>query len=94
MQYSEGGLMQVTPRPGYFTKEELSDAAISVYAGMSILADALEQSGDMRTALAAYNCGWDSLRMDSCIPGGGYEYADKVLGYWLPLIQSKRPFVE
>ena len=86
------GLMAVTPRPWLFSEAELLQPATNVYAGMFILASALRQAeGDMRLALAAYNCGWESLIAENCIKGGGHDYADSVLDYWLPLIEEAAP---
>ena len=83
------GVMAVTPRPGWWTKEQLQNVRVNIYAGMNILANAIEQSdGDIRTALAAYNCGWESLNANECIPSGGYAYADSVLYFWFPRFEE------
>jgi len=58
---------------------------------MFVLSAALDQAGgDYRTALAAYNCGWESLEEDRCIDGGGWDYADKVMTFWLPIVEESR----
>jgi hypothetical protein len=44
----------------------------------------------MALALAAYNCGWESLNAGKCIRGGGHDYAASVLGEWLPVIEERR----
>lgn len=83
------GVMAVTPRPDWWTREQLFNVRINIYAGMNILANAIEQSdGDIRTALAAYNCGWESLNANKCIPSGGYVYADSVLYFWFPRFEE------
>lgn len=83
------GLMAVTPRPWLFSEAELLQPGLNVYAGMFVLHSALEQAdGDMALALAAYNCGWESLNAGKCIRGGGHDYAADVLGYWLPIVEE------
>jgi soluble lytic murein transglycosylase-like protein len=83
------GLMAVTPRPWLFSEEELRRPDLNIYAGMYILASALRKGdGDLPLALAAYNCGWESLKEGKCIDGGGHDYAASVLGYWLPIIEE------
>jgi hypothetical protein len=83
------GLMAVTPRDWLFTRDELLDAPTNIYAGMYVLNGALQKAdGDMALALAAYNCGWESLDAGKCIDGGGHEYAASVLNYWLPIIEE------
>jgi soluble lytic murein transglycosylase-like protein len=83
------GLMAVTPRPWLFSEAELRTPATNIYAGMFVLNGALNQAGgDMALALAAYNCGWESLNAGKCINGGGHDYAADVLNYWLPIIEE------
>jgi soluble lytic murein transglycosylase-like protein len=83
------GLMAVTPRPWLFSHAELLQPGLNVYAGMFVLHSALEQAdGDMALALAAYNCGFESLEAGRCIDGGGYDYAASVLTYWLPIVEE------
>lgn len=87
------GLMAVTPRSWLFADDDLRNPAINIYAGMFILNAALHssenESGTMREALAAYNCGWVSLKRGVCISAGGWAYADSVLDYWLPLMRAQ-----
>jgi soluble lytic murein transglycosylase-like protein len=79
------GLMAVTPRSWTATKEELESPYTNIYWGMYFLDGALAKSGgDIRTALAAYNCGWESLNANKCTASGGYTYADDILSFWLP----------
>jgi soluble lytic murein transglycosylase-like protein len=84
------GVMAVTPRPEWWTKEQLFDVRINIYAGMGILSETIHQAdGDIRTALAAYNCGWESLNANKCIDAGGYTYADDILSFWFPRFQGE-----
>jgi hypothetical protein len=58
---------------------------------MFILDGALrEANGDLTFAIAAYNCGWESLRADLCVPGGGLDFAELVLTFWLPIVEERR----
>ena len=85
------GLMAVTPRSWLFSEAELRSPATNVYAGMFILSGALKKAdGDMALALAAYNCGWESLAAGKCIAGGGHDYTASVLTYWLPIVEERR----
>lgn len=87
------GLMAVTPRSWLFADDDLRKPAVNIYAGMFILNAALHsdenESGTMREALAAYNCGWVSLKRGVCISVGGWAYADSVLSEWLPLMRAQ-----
>lgn len=87
------GLMQVTPASWTTTAERLRLPAVNIYWGMRILWLTLNDEennpeGDVRTALAAYNCGWVSLKAGKCFDFGGYAYADRVLDFWLPYVQE------
>lgn len=80
------GLMQVAPLPGRPPAARLAQPAINVYWGMKVLSSALDTAdGDMRLALAAYNCGFEGVENDACGSSGGYAYADKILNTWLPM---------
>lgn len=93
------GLMQVVPRPWTGTKEQLFNPLFNIYNGVWILDSAMKKAvseynyrpGDesTRAALAAYNCGWESLHEDRCYYFGGWAYADKVINYWIPLLQGE-----
>ena len=84
-EHGSVGLMQVTSRSWTATVEELKQPALNIYLGMWILNSALQQSdGDMRRALAGYNCGFEGLDAGHCGSSGGWAYADRVLNYWLP----------
>lgn len=81
------GLMQVIPRPWY---ADVSGNGMNVYVGMYIFDRSLDLSdGDKRLALAYYNCGVPKVEADACGTKGGVHYADKVLNFWLPLIEEK-----
>lgn len=87
------GLMQVTPSGWTTTRERLMDPATNIYWGMRILwltlnDDTHNPDHSLRTALAAYNCGWESLEADKCLDFGGYAYADRVLNFWLPYVEA------
>lgn len=95
--YSDSvGLMQVNPRSLAhlgISKASLLDPLRNVYWGMRILRKVLEEpvenpEGDVRRALAAYNCGWASLNAGRCYSFGGYAYADQVLEEWLPPVRA------
>jgi hypothetical protein len=61
---------------------------------MRILQGSIEMAGNIRKGLAYYNCG--ETRVDAqledgierCGGYGGFTYADRVLGYWLPLMRE------
>lgn len=87
------GLMQVIPAGWTTTHDRLSDPAINIYWGMRILwltlnDDVNNPEHDLRRALAAYNCGWESLDAGKCYEFGGYTYADRVIDFWLPYVQE------
>lgn len=83
------GLMQVIPAGWTTTRARLQDPAINIFWGMKILWLTLQNEEhnpehDLRTALAAYNCGWVSLEAGKCYDFGGFAYADRVLDFWRP----------
>ena len=83
------GLMAVTPRAWTPTHDELLNPAINVEWGEWLLWSAIynekhNPGHNIWRALAAYNCGWESLDAGKCIDGGGYDYANDVLNFWLP----------
>jgi soluble lytic murein transglycosylase-like protein len=87
------GLMAVTPATWTTSRDRLKDPAVNIFWGMKILWLTLNNEEhnpdhDIRTALAAYNCGWVSLEAGKCFDFGGYAYADKVLHFWLPYVQG------
>ena len=74
------GLMQVTADRWAGAYEDLHHPNYNVWTGMWILNQTLEKTdGDLRWALAAYNCGFASLEADRCYSWGGWVYADQVL---------------
>lgn len=88
------GLMQVVPRVGLFSEDELRNSSTNVYAGMYLLYSAWDNptrnpERSMHLALAAYNCGWEKLGAGRCGEHGGLAYAHQVLGFWLPRFQVR-----
>lgn len=86
------GLMQVIPRSWTGTREQLMQPEFNTYVGMRMLSAVLSKTGgDLRIALASYNCGGKGdgkrLSFKHCRPGGGLDYADRILGYWLPVFR-------
>jgi soluble lytic murein transglycosylase-like protein len=69
----------------------LMNPKVNIGWGMSILYDSiyLLADGDIRKGLAYYNCGVKGVEHDKCGSYGGYNYADKVLNLWLPLVREK-----
>jgi len=88
-QWQSTGLMQVGPRPWLGTQEELLNPATNILTGMSMLNDTLNQTnGNLRFALAAYNCGFAGVEKNWCGTYGGYAYADRIIDYWLPIFRD------
>lgn len=93
------GVMAVTPKSWTNTKEALRNPRVNISVGMWIFDIAMHRSVDgfnfkpgreaTRAALAAYNCSWKSLLTDRCASFGGWTYADKVLNYWIPLLETR-----
>ena len=78
------GLMQVIPRPWY---PGTNNNGMNVYWGMYILDRSIDLAeGDVRYALAYYNCGVPKVEADACGSRGGLNYAEKVLSFWYPRI--------
>ena len=77
------GLMQVIPRnwlPNAYSNNT------NVLAGMYILDGSFELAdGEVKKALAYYNCGVPKVENDACGKRGGVHYAADVLNFWLPL---------
>lgn len=83
------GLMQIIPRSWIGTEAELFDPNYNVRAGTWHLSLSLQLAdGDLRTALAYYNCGPARVEADRCGTYGGYIYADDVLDHWVPLFEN------
>jgi len=83
------GPMQVVPKPWY--EYSASDLRTSTWAnlivGMRILRIVIDRyPGDLRFALAVYNCLPENVVADRCGERGGLHYADSVLGYWMPKV--------
>ncbi len=83
------GLMQIIPRTWTSTEKKLKDPNINIYVGTWMLSNILERlEGDMRLALAVYNCGDKGVENDTCGTHGGYAYADDVLETYYPVFRK------
>jgi len=86
------GLMQVMPKPWYEVPADRicgsswSNAVMGIWILQSALANA---DGDVRLGLAYYNCSEENVLADACGSRGGLNYADTVLGFWLPRVQAR-----
>ena len=97
MPYVEGsdgansiGLMQVISRSWTGTVEQLKRPEYNVFVGMRMLHAILDKAdGDVRLALAAYNCSFEGVAEDRCARYGGLECADKVLEYFVPVFRGE-----
>jgi len=97
MPYVEGsdgansiGLMQVISRSWTGTVEQLKRPEYNVFVGMRMLHAILDKAdGDIRLALALYNCGEEGVTNDACGRHGGLAYADRVLNYWIPTFRAE-----
>lgn len=84
------GLMQIIARSWTGTRKQLLNPAYNIFVGMRMLTATIEKTGgDVRTAVAAYNCGFVSLEAGRCYKFGGYTYADRVLEYWVPIFRTE-----
>ena len=84
------GLMQIGPRSWIGTRGRLLDPGTNIRTGMRILSQALKQAnGDIRLALAHYNCGEIRVENGKCGSNGGFAYADRVLDYWAPIFRAE-----
>jgi soluble lytic murein transglycosylase-like protein len=84
-------LMGIVARSWLGTEKQLENPTYNISVGISMINTIYDQALEhgfrpgreaTRAALAAYNCGWDSLLIDRCLDVGGFAYADKVLNYW------------
>lgn len=83
------GLMQIIPRTWTSTEKKLKDPNINIYIGTWMLSNILERTeGDMRVALAVYNCGYKGVENNKCGTHGGYAYADDVLETFYPVFNK------
>ena len=83
------GLMQVIPRSWTASESRLFTPSINIYWGMYILDRSLNLAEmDLRYGLAYYNCYIEKVHNDGCGSKGGVHYADKILTFWLPLIEE------
>ena len=93
------GVMAVTPAGWTNTGQALQNQRVNISVGTWIFDVAMRRAIEdfnfrpgreaTRAALAAYNCGWDSLIENRCADFGGWTYADKVLNYWIPLLEER-----
>lgn len=89
------GLMQVVPQTWLPNYEKLIGSTggtnydAQIYTGMWMLENIIRQAnGNVRYALAAYNCGFDSVDASRCYSWGGYTYADDILINILPVFEA------
>ena len=84
------GLMQVIPRSWTGTVDQLKRPEFNIYIGMRMFSATLRQTdGNLRRALGAYNCGFVGLDAGRCGRYGGYAYADRIIGYWVPVFRMR-----
>ena len=84
------GLMQIIARSWTGTKEQLKRPEYNTFVGMRMLHAILGKAdGDIRLALAAYNCGWEGVEEDDCGNHGGRRYAARVLDYYVPTFRAE-----
>jgi len=83
------GLMQIAPFAWRPSTRELLNPGTNIRWGMGILEELLNRRGDIRWALAAYNCGETGVAANRCGRFGGYAYADKILGLWVPIFRDE-----
>jgi hypothetical protein len=80
--HSSIGLMQIIPRDWL---PDVRTNGMNIYIGMYILDRSIDLAdGDLRLALAYYNCGVPKVEANKCGKNGGVNYAEKVLNFWLP----------
>lgn len=86
------GPMQVVPKPWYpYSATDLKTSTwANLIVGMKILRTVIDRyPGDLRFALAVYNCLPENVLADRCGTRGGLHYADAVLDYWMPKVIAK-----
>lgn len=85
------GLMAVIEADWTTDGRALLNPRANVRWGTWILHLALEHpaaAGDLRTALAIYNCGYARLVEGRCDGLRGFAYADDILNVWEPLVRE------
>lgn len=83
------GIMQVIPRPWLASEHRLKQTPYNFYYGMHVLDGAIELAeGDLRFALAYYNCSVDNVKRNQCGTKGGLNYARDVLEFWMPIVEQ------
>ena len=89
------GLMQIMWKEWFILSRRAlcSSEWANIRKGIDILnsADkrAQSQGYDLRYALAYYNCSEEGVHADKCGSAGGLHYADHVLNFWLPRIETQ-----
>ena len=93
------GVMAIVPRSWTNTAAALMNPRINISIGLWMFDIAMSNAVEKynfrpgreatRAALAAYKCGWTSLLADNCFSFGGWLYADKILNYWIPLLETR-----
>jgi soluble lytic murein transglycosylase-like protein len=83
------GLMQILPNDRRPPVEWLLVPYNNIELGARILSQTIDYfDGDVTLGLAAYNCGYESLKAGRCIEGGGLDYAHNILTCWVPILQA------
>lgn len=83
------GLMQIAPFAWRPSAKELLNPGTNISWGMGVLSELYARRADIRWTLAAYNCGETGLAAGRCGRFGGYAYADKILGLWVPIFRRE-----
>ena len=74
------GLCMINARPWLGTVEQLLDPTYNIWTCTWMLDNILAKTGgDIPKALAAFNCGFESLEAGKCFQSGGYNYSVRVL---------------
>jgi len=84
------GLCQIIARSWTGTPDQLKRPEYNLFVCMRMMSAILDKTdGDVRMALAWFNCGEEKVANDACGTHGGYSYADRVLGYFVPVFQAE-----
>lgn len=91
------GVMGITIGHCGLSESQLKNTRLNIECGTRIINLVYEQALEhgfrpgreaTAAALAAFNCGWQSLLADKCFSFGGWMYSWKVLNYWVPLLEN------
>ena len=93
-RYLSCGLMQVTPREWLPDQSALcNNPRVNIETGMWILQNAIdiasERGEPIEYGIAYYNCSLAGVQNDACGECGGLNYADRIMNYWMPLIEGQ-----